>query len=87
MWVHPDIIKSQQWTTVTHRKSKGKAKASSSNVVGISARETEEDVASLTSLEEEKSALTADTNTPSTSKTRSSKQYLKWYGQPVACSS
>jgi len=32
MWVHPDIVESQQWTTVTSRKSKGKAKAFSSNV-------------------------------------------------------
>ena len=35
MWVYPDIIESQQWMTVTNRKSKGKAKASSSNVMGI----------------------------------------------------
>jgi len=46
MWVNPDIVESQQWTTVTKRKSKGKAKASSSNVVGIFTRENEEDVAS-----------------------------------------
>ena len=50
MWVHPDIVESQQWTTVTNRKSKGKAKASSSNVVGISTRETEEGVVSFTRL-------------------------------------
>jgi len=78
MWVHPDIIESQQWTTVTHTKSKGKAKVSSSNVVGIFAKETEEDVTSLTSSGEEES---------STLKTRSSKQYLKQYGQSVASSS
>jgi len=53
MWVHPDFIESQQWTTVTYRKSKDKAKASSSNVMGISTRETEKDVASLTSSGEE----------------------------------
>jgi len=53
MWVYPDIIEIQQWTTVTHKKSKGKAKASSSNVVCISTRETEKDVAFLTSLGEE----------------------------------
>ena len=51
MWVHPDIVKSKQWTTVTGRKSKGKARASSSNVVSISTRETKEDVAFLTSSE------------------------------------
>ena len=53
MWIYPNIIEGQQWTTVTHRKSKGKAKASSSNVVGISVRETEEDVVSLTKSREE----------------------------------
>ena len=69
MWVHLDIVKSQQWTTVTNRKSKGKAKASSSNVVSIFTREMEEDVASLTSLGDEESALVADIGTPPTSKT------------------
>ena len=33
MWVHPDLVDDQQWTTVTNRKSKGKTKASSCNVV------------------------------------------------------
>ena len=28
MWVHLNIIESQQWTTVIHKKSKGKVKAS-----------------------------------------------------------
>jgi len=69
MWVHPDIVERQQWTTVTNKKSKGKAKASSSNVVGISTRETEEDIVSLTSSGEEESAFTADTGAPPTSKT------------------
>ena len=73
MWVHPDIIKSQQWTTITHKDSKGKAKASSSNVAGISIRETEEDITSLTSSGEEESASAADISTPSTLKTRSGK--------------
>jgi len=26
MWVHPDLVDGQQWTTVTNRRSKGKAK-------------------------------------------------------------
>ena len=63
--------------TVTNWKSKGKAKVSSSNVMGISTRETEEDVASLTSLGEVESAFAADTGAPPTLKTRSGKQYLK----------
>ena len=86
MWVYPDIVESQQWMTITHRKSKEKARASSSNVMGIFTRETEEDVASLTSSGEE-SVLAADTGTPFTSKTQSGKQYLKQYDQLVAISS
>ena len=46
MWVHPYIVKSQQLMTVTSRRSKSKARASSSNVVSISTRETEVDAAS-----------------------------------------
>jgi len=83
MWVHPDIVKSQQLTAVINRKSKSKAKASSSNVVGISTSETEEDVASLTSSGKEESAFIADTGASLTSKTRSGKQYLKQYGEPI----
>jgi len=83
MCVHPDIVESQQWTTVTNRKSKGKTRASSSNVVCIFRRETEEDVTSLTSSGEEKSAFAADTGTLFTSKTQSGKQFLKQYGKPM----
>ena len=83
MWAHPDIVKSQQWTTVTSRKSKGNAIASSGNVISISTRETEEDVASLNSSEDKESAFDADTGAPPISKTRSGKQYLKQYDDPV----
>ena len=83
MLVHPDIVESQQWTTVTNKKSKSKAKALSSNVVGISTQETEEDVASLTSLGEEESTFAVDKRAPPTLKTRSSKQYLKQYGELI----
>ena len=69
--------------TVIRRKSKGKAKTSSSNVVSISTRETEEDVTSLTSSGDEESAFAADTGAPPTSKTRSGKHYLKQYGEPA----
>jgi len=54
MWAHPDIVESQQWTTITNRKSKGKAKASPSNVVGISTRETEK-MSPLSLVQEKKS--------------------------------
>ena len=46
MWVHPDMIESQQWTTMTNGKSRGKTKASSCNVVSVSPREIEECIAS-----------------------------------------
>ena len=75
MWVHPNIVESQQWATITSRKSRGKAKASSRNMVSISTREIEKDFAFLTSSGDEESALVANTNAPPTSKTRSGKQY------------
>ena len=62
MWVHPDLVDGQQWTTVTNRKSKGKAKATSCNVVCASSREAETDVPSLTNSEEEKIALATEPN-------------------------
>jgi len=49
--------------TVTSRKFKGKAKVSSSNVVGIYTRGTEEDVAFLTSSGEEELTFAGDTGT------------------------
>jgi len=55
--------------TITSRKSKGKTRASSSNVVSISTRETKEDVAALTSLGDEEFTFVADMGVPLTSKT------------------
>ena len=83
MWVHPDIVQSRQWMNITNGKSKGKAKAFSSNVVGIFIRETEEDVASLTSSGEEESVFATNTGASLTSKTRSDRPYLKQYGEPI----
>ena len=60
MWVHPDLVDGQQWTTVTSRKSKGKTKATSCNVVCASSREAETDVPSLTDSEEETIVLAAE---------------------------
>ena len=59
MWVHHDLVDGQQWTTVTNRKSKGKAKASSCNVVCAFSREVETDVPSLTDSEEKTIVLAA----------------------------
>ena len=80
MWVHPDLIDGQQWTTVTSRKSKGKAKASSCNVVCASSREAETDIPPLTDSEEETIVLAAE---PSqlVAETRSGQPYLKKYGE------
>jgi len=57
--------------TVTNRKSRGMDRTSSNNMVSISIRKTEEDVASLTSSGEEESVFVADTDAPPISKTRS----------------
>ena len=73
--------------TVTNKKSKGKIRASSSNVMSISIRETEEDVVSLTSSEEKESAFAVGTGAPPTSKTQSGEQYLKQYNEPMVDSS
>jgi len=59
MWVLPDLIESQQWTTVTNRKSKRKGKAPSCNVVYTFSREAETNVASLTNLEKKEIVLAA----------------------------
>jgi len=54
MWVHPDIIKDEQWET-NRRKLKGK----SFNVVSLAADDDSVTVASLSDSEGEKSALIA----------------------------
>ena len=83
MWVHPDLVDGQQWTTVTSRRSKGKAKASSYNVVCVSSREAEIDVPSLTYSEEETVVLAAEPN-QLVAETRSGQSYLKKYDEMVA---
>ena len=63
--------------TVTNRKSKGKAKASSCNMVCASNREAETDVPSLIDSEEETIVLTRELNKPLVAETRSGQLYLK----------
>ena len=53
-------------------------------MVGISSREIEEGITSLTDSGKEKSILDMDQNAPSTSKPWSGKQYLKKYDKAVA---
>ena len=84
MWVHPDLIEGQQWTTVTNRKSRGKTKALPCNVVCASSREAEIDVASLADSEEETIGLTAEPNAPLIAGTHSGQLYLKKYDKMVA---
>jgi len=64
MWVHSDLVEGQQWTTITNRKSKGKVKASSCNVVCASSWEAETDVLLLTDSEEGTIVLAAELNKP-----------------------
>ena len=71
MWVHPNLMEGQQWTTVTNRKSKDKAKASPCNVVCTFSREVETDIPSLIDSEEETIVLTAELNALLVAETRS----------------
>ena len=84
MWVHPDLMEGQQWTTVTSMKSKGKVKVSPCNVVCASSREAETDVPSLTDSEEETIVLATKPNAPLMAGTRSGQLYLKKYNEMMA---
>jgi len=77
MWVHLDLVDSQQWTTVTSRRSKGKTKVSSCNVVCATSREAKADVPSLTDSEEETIVLAAEPNKPLMIETRAGQSHLK----------
>jgi len=71
MWVHLDLVEGHQWTIVTNRKPRGKAKASPCNAVCASSREEETDVPSLADSEEETIILVAEPNAPLVAGTRS----------------
>ena len=64
MWVFPHLVEDQQWTTVTNRKSRGKAKVSPCNMVYASSQQVEIDVLSLTDSEEETIILAVEPNAP-----------------------
>jgi len=64
IWAHPNLTESQQWTTVTNRKSKDKGKASVCNMICASSKEVEIDVASMTDSEEEEIVLTIKQSVP-----------------------
>ena len=83
MWVHPDLVEGQQWTTVTNRKFKSKAKASPCNVMCASSREVETDIPSLIDLEKEIIVLAAEPNAL-VAGTHSGQTYLKKYDETVA---
>ena len=87
MWVHPDLVKDQQWTVGTSKKAKGKAKASSCNMISILTSEEETNIVSLTdSEEEEEFAFNAEPGIPPAG-TRSGRQFSKIYDEAVAGSS
>jgi len=74
----------QQWTIVTNRKSRGKAKASPCNVVCASSWKAKTDVPSLTDSEEETIVLTAELNAPLVDETHSDQLCLKKYDELAA---
>ena len=81
MWIHPDLVEDQQWTSATKKKSKGKGKASSCNVITPCPREEDGATASLTDTDNERSVLAAEQEIQPNSGTRSGKKYLKKYDQ------
>jgi len=78
------IMEGQQWTTITNRKSSGKAKASPCNVACASSKEAETDVPSLTDFEEETIVLVVEPNALLIIGTHSGQSYLKKYDEVVA---
>nr|ABD63154.1 hypothetical protein 20.t00006 [Asparagus officinalis] len=77
MWVHPDLLRDQQWTSTSSKKKGGKAK--SSNMISPSITENDDHLKPLTDSEEERIALAAyPGDNPGT---RSGKTYLRDYGQ------
>ena len=83
MWVHPDLIKDQQWTVGSNRRTKGKARAASCNMIGISATEEETNIASLTDSEEEEFVFNTEPEIPHAG-TRSGRRFSKTYDEAVA---
>jgi len=83
MRVHPDIVKSQQRTTVTNWKSKGKGNASSCNMVCTFSTEAKIDVASIIDSEEEEIIPATLQSAPPMARTRPSQQYLEMYDEVV----
>ena len=84
MWIHPDLIKDQQWSVSTSQKAKGKAKARSCNMIGVSLIEGDALTASLTDSDNE--AMAADTEIPLAG-TRSGKPFAKQYDEAAPSSS
>ena len=72
MWVHPDIVKDEQWET-----NKPKLKGKSCNAISLVADGDSVTVTSLSDSEREKPALTAQPSTSQPVGTRSGKQYLR----------
>jgi len=58
MWVHPDIVKNEQWET-----NKPKLKGKSCNAISLAVDDDSETVASLSDSEAEKTALVAQPST------------------------
>jgi len=84
MWVHPDLVEGQQWTTITNKKSRSKTKASLCYVVCVSSRKAETNIPSLTNSEEETSVLATKPNASLIEGNRSDQSYLKKYDETVA---
>ena len=77
IWVHPDLLEDEQWTSVTSKRSKGKGKAC--HAVSAALEDEGAETASLTDYDEEGATLATQTEPIPISGTRTGKDYLKKY--------
>ena len=85
MWVHPDLVEGQQWTTITSRKSRGKQKLHLAMWCVLPPGKQKIDIPSLTDSEEEETiVLAAELNAPLVARTRLGQSYSKKYDEMVA---
>jgi len=74
MWVHPDLVKDNQWNS-----KEPKLKKKSCNVISVSPDDENITIASLSDCKDEKHALTTQDAAPQPTCTQSGKSYLRQY--------
>lgn len=78
MWVHPDLLVHEQWSSSSGQK-KTKEKVQTWNIVSANLKENHADTNALTNLENKIIAMATHVDEMGLFRTRSSKNYLKDY--------